>query len=333
MPDVYKGYEARDLGKEAVKRGMEAAAAAALDLDPVAVTPETLDADAAEALALAVIIQSWDFIRDGAWDRVDEGILPLVLKNIERDHQLVPPLRTILEEHGGDIDRTPVLNKLSSLEHHLAQYAREGHKIIEERGLEPAADAGDLDSEEPLSFDSMDDSLEARAPVKLDPLEPEEPAPSKSDKPQTLGQTMRSALDTEEIRARKADDKAGASDKQRHRLRKFRQIGLVTIFVLLVLAILSIVPMLRFGAPPPMSTYADHLPIAGIIRPSDSNVPYMVIMVRREWDTMPQEQRTEGLQSLFDHVTQAEDVQYIVVRGRDGLDSARIDTGGVDHYR
>lgn len=335
MPDVYKSYEARDLGQEAVQRGVKAAAAAAPGLDADTLTPEALDADAAEALALAVIIQSWDFIRDGAWDKVDEGVLPLVLSNIERDHRLVPPLREILEEHGGDVDRTPVLNKLGSLERHLAQYAREGRRLLDELGLEEVSESDDLDDDEPISFDSMGDLPEAAPPTKLDPPKaPEpEPEPEEPSKPATIGQTMRSALNTEELRVRQADDKAADADVKADKLRRFRRVGFVTIGVLFCLAVVSILPMLRIGAPPSIGTYEDHLPITGVIRPSDSNVPYMVVMVGREWDGMPVQQRTTGLQSLFEHVLQNEEMQYIVVRSRDGLDSARIDSGGVDHYR
>ncbi len=333
MPDVYKGYEAREVGQEVVKRGIEAASAAALDLDPETLAADSLDADAAETLALAVIIQSWDFIRDGAWDRVDDGVLPLVLCNIERDHKFVPALRAILEEHGGDIDRTPVLNKLGSLEHHLAQYAREGRKIVEERGLDQNVDPGDLDPEEPISFDSMDDSLETKSPIRLETPEKKAPAPGETDKPQTIPQTMRSALDTEELRARIADDKAEAAGNAASKYRAFRRVGLVTIFVLAILAIVSLAPLLRIGAPPSLDTYEGYLPLSGVIRPSDGEVPYMVVMIRAEWDQMPEQQRTEGMQALFEHVNRVEKADYIIVRGRDGLDDARIDSNGVEHYR
>jgi hypothetical protein len=333
MPDVYKGYEAREVGQGTVKRGIEAAAAAVMDLDPDTLTADSMDADTAETLALAVIIQSWDFIRDGAWDRVDEGVLPLVLSNIERDHQLIPPIRTILEEHGGDVDRAPVLNKLGSLEHHLAQYAREGRKHLEELGLDLNAVASDLDSDEPISFDSMDDSLETKSPVKLEPPKKKAPEPQEPGKPPTIPQTMRSALDTEELRARIADDKAEAAGNAAGKYQAFRRVGLVTIAVLAVLAIVSIVPLLRVGAPPTLGTYEGYLPLSGLIRPSDGDVPYMVVMIHPEWDQMPEQQRTEGMQALFEHVNQVEEIRYIVVRGRDGLDDARVDSNGVEHYR
>ncbi len=339
MPDVYRGYDAREAGQEAVARGMKAASALGNDLTPADVDPEEMDADTAEALALAVIIQTWDFIRGGAWENVDPDVLPMVYGNVERDFALVEPLRVILRDHAGDVDREPVITKLTSLERHLSQYTREGRKILDQLGIEEDSVSCDLsDSDNRISFDSMDDSGEIRSPILLAARKLTDSVTSVGgrasvDGRPSIGKTMRTALDTEEMRVRQADDKAARTARKTDRRRKFRLYGLVSIVILTVLAAVSIFPLLRIGAPPTIDTYAELVPIAGVIRPADDRVPHMIVIVNDDWDVMTEQQRTTRLQALFEQAHQVENTNYIVVRNRRGFDSARVDSVGVTHYR
>ena len=90
---------------------------------------------------------------------------------------------------------------------------------------------------------------------------------------------------------------------------------------------------MRIGAPPSIDTYAELVPIAGVIRPADDRVPHIIVIVSDDWETMPQEQRTQRLQELFELSHQVENTNYIIVRNRRGFDSARVDSVGVTHYR
>lgn len=224
LPDVYRDSDASDAGKEAVSKGMEAATELADTLEPADADPDKMDADTAETLALAVIIQTWDFIRGGAWDSVDVDVLPKVFGNVERDHRMVDPLRKILAEGDQGRDRAPVIAKLTSLERHLSQYTREGRKLMDELGIDEDSVSCDLSSDDnPISFDPMDDSGEPKSPLLLAArkLTDSMSASSGSDRP-SIGQTMRTALDTEELRARTAGDKAVTAARKGDRLRKFR---------------------------------------------------------------------------------------------------------------
>ena len=156
MPRVYP--EGRVLDNKRYDIG--AAIAELLDDDtpitPDGLHPDRIETDAAEAVALAIVVQGWEFIRARGWDEVATGDFGDSLLQMERSVVMLDPLAELLECHPQGGDRAPILKALASSARHLRQSVREGRRLAAE---EPAAHGQDL-PDQPLdvapSFDSLD---------------------------------------------------------------------------------------------------------------------------------------------------------------------------------
>jgi hypothetical protein len=297
------------------------------DLVPELVDPDRMDTDAAEAVALAIVVQGWEFIRGGGWDDVDEGDFGETLACMERSAIMLDPLKDLLECHAQGGDRSPILKALSSSGHHLRQSVREGRR---QSADQPAHDGSGIEEsrlDAPPSFDSLDSiSDEALSATR------------KESRTATQRLRERLALVRKRLKKKKrererereaartsTEPQSAAFVAERVSSTGRRRLRIASVFLLaalLGLAGVSAYPLLGQWAIPAPVDYSSPLGIAGIMRLQGDD-PVVVFMVGQAWDDMSDGDRILNVTDLARQAASTEAAESIVVRDVRGYDVAR----------
>jgi len=306
LPNVYPDIRTRDEKRSDLAPGVENALSTVDDLTPKVCS--SLDADTAEVVGLAIVIQVYEFLRDGGWEAVVADELAWALARLEYVKQLLIPIGLLLDQHPGDADRSLILRKLGAMSKHLNQIVREGRWFMDELGIDPDPDAvGELPS--------------------FDPVPDEHETPAWMSRESTIGDSLEEVLSENRRRALEAQEAAAAKKRVIARRRaQLRIVGLLLIPALSILAVFSILPLLKLGTPAPVKTYTDIVPVQYMFH-VDAARPCTVFVVDESWDHRSPDRQLEDLLTLHRRVSGDGASTSIVIRNGDGLDLARVEEG------
>ena len=321
LPQVYHDRGTRKNKQEVLARGVEGALAVGGDLTPDQCGE--LDPDSGEALALAVILQAYEFFRNRGWDGIDASELTWTLSRLKHAQDLIDPLMTLLSEQPGASDRQAVIDKLEATGKHLNQAVKEGTQVVGDHGDE--LETGELGSLP--SFDSFPDSVdELLGDEMLEPSTQSQEIERASAETQR-DESVEAALDESERREKvKRDHQEERHHAATRRQNRLRYVGPAMLPVLVALALLSVWPWLKSGSNPKMDDYSDIVPVQHVIR-IRGEAPRTVFVVAEGWDRLDSNRQLQDLMTLYDRAQALEDATTIVVRDATGLDLARVEEG------
>ena len=326
LPQVYHSREAREDKRVALRDKVPDAISRSRHLDTAAIDLEGMDADTAEAIGLAVIIQVYDFLRDGAWEAVDNDHLIGPLTELRRDLGLLPPLMRLLEQDAADSDRSPVVKKLVGLQKHLLLLVREG----KERAVRRTDMLDDEDSEIPeslTSFDSVPDSDSLGDDDDDDDNDDDAMvAAMATDFQDRVKDALEVANGLETAARQPGPGEEGTIARVR---RHARRVAPLIVGVLLICALVSVWPLLSRRTLPTVDDYSEFLPVLGLSRPVDTDRE-LVLVVDARWNAMGEAQRIDGARTLFEFARDAEGMFTVIVRDQQGLDVAQATAAGVE---
>ena len=315
LPQVYVDRESREHKREALVGGVEGALAAVDEL-----TPDDcggLDGDVSEALALAIILQAYEFFQSGGWDGVERERLSWALSRLEHTQALAGPLGVKLASEPDEALRASILRKLESTATHLNQVVKEGQELLAEQEVDPDSD----EHEDLPSFDPVPDEHET--PSASDVRSTPSASDVRSDRrEEPLGIVLAQSR-SRERRTKRAEAKRQSAHA---RLRRAIRIsGFALIPVLAALALFSLRPLLPGGKAPRVDKYADLLPIQHVIRIQDSDEA--IFIVSPSWTSLEQERQLNDLTALYERANEVEAADSIVIRDTQGRDLARVEEG------
>jgi len=311
------------------------------------VTAEQLPCEAADVLALCILLQGSEFLREHGKDGT--GCPKDDFKLLVNSYRLIKATKDVLVTQPELPHRLTLVRTLAELRSRLKpiinQRIKKSRKRAEQR-IKLGPNGEDLmigsatDSIDTTIDFSIDESIDMDLSVPVEeegfsdelltggelPV-PADRSPRPSAKKTT---TIEPTYESPSIGGRATGFEASLSvyDLDAAVARRRRIVAMIVAGAFLAVALGIQVPRWFLSRPPAMSNYTEHLPVTGLVRKKGDD-PSVVFMVDESWDDLTATAKNAGLEALYMEAHKREEVTRVVVRTTDGTDRAHIVDGTI----
>lgn len=323
FPLVLESTDELNAYRSALRNGGEPLRARLDDLTPDHIAEGALTTEEQTALALALLIQGYQIVRD---HRERPRTIPRdVFRISRRAYRLLKVLGPVIAGDEGDLDWSSLARTVTdcrrSMKPLIAERLRASRERAEARKMGDAVSSVSIAANipgGPVTHRPDETALDALFEDTMDTDLATELAAETQDFP-VARKTPKTTISAEPI------PMVAAATREQRRTRTTT--GIAILGVLLVIAAITFVPRMLQSSPR-AGVYEEFVPVRGVVRLR--NAPEeMIVLLDDRWDEVPTGERKDALRGLYDRANRIEDVTKITVRDARGKDSALIVDGQI----
>jgi len=322
FPLVLESTDELNAYRSALRDGGEPLRARLDDLTPDHIAEGALTIEEQTALALALLIQGYQIVRD---HRNDPRHIPRgVFRISRRAYRMLKVLGPAIAGDEGDLDWSSLARTVTECRRSMKPLIAERLRASRERA--EARKMGDAVS-----------SIDTAANIPGGPVahRPEETALNALFEETMDTDLLAEMSETQELPGARRTPKstisvepvpmAAAATREHRRTRTTT--GIAIVGVLLVIAAITFLPRMLQSSPR-AGVYEEFVPVRGVVRLRDAPEE-MIVLLDDRWDVVPTGEREDALRGLYNHANRIEDITKITVRDARGQDAALIVEGQI----